>query len=186
MLYDFTVLRLTYLRKAMKLYNQCEKSDITKEWILQIHVNLANLYMETGRVVESIEVLEPCKFIFGMALGNYAAKIYQSSTCTLNEHEQKELLLFTKYHYHILSENSESSLVPQDILESFKEAENYVDTILKECFSQISIFEDFELNENAFDIRENVYRTWCRENQLALSVVNICQKKWWIIFIYRI
>ena len=120
MLYDFTVLRLSYLRKALQLYNLCEKSDVAEAWMLQVYVNLANLYMETGRVVESIQVLETCKFSFGMALGNYAAKIYQLSTCTLDEHEQKELLLFAKYHYHILSENSETSLVPQDILESFK------------------------------------------------------------------
>lgn len=136
MLYDFTVLRLSYLRKALQLYNLCEKSDVAEAWMLQVYVNLANLYMETGRVVESIQVLETCKFSFGMALGNYAAKIYQLSTCTLDEHEQKELLLFAKYHYHILSENSETSLVPQDILESFKKAENHVDIVLKDFFEE--------------------------------------------------
>ncbi|MBO5372613.1 MAG: hypothetical protein J6A75_07825 [Lachnospiraceae bacterium] len=97
MLYDFTVLRLTYLRRALQLYNLCEKSDVAEAWMLQVYVNLANLYMETGRVVESIQVLETCKFSFGMALGNYVAKIYQLSTCTLDEHEQKELLLFAKF-----------------------------------------------------------------------------------------
>lgn len=178
MLYDFTVLRLSYLRKALQLYNLCEKSDVAEAWMLQVYVNLANLYMETGRVVESIQVLETCKFSFGMALGNYAAKIYQLSTCTLDEHEQKELLLFAKYHYHILSENSETSLVPQDILESFKKAENHVDIVLKEFFEDVPIYEDFEVKElSEFEIRENIYRTWCRENQLALSVINICQKK---------
>lgn len=178
MLYDFTVLRLIYLRRALQLYNLCEKSDITEAWMLQVYVNLANLYMETGRVVESIEVLEPCKFSFGMALGNYAAKIYQLSTCTLDEHEQKELLLFAKYYYHVLSENSENSLVPQDILESFKKAENHVDIVLKEFFEDVPVYEDFEIKElSEFDIRENAYRTWCRENQLALSVINICRKK---------
>ena len=82
-------------------------------------------YMETGRVVESIQVLETCKFSFGMALGNYAAKnmVIDMHRCG-DEHEQKELLLFAKYHYHILIlKTSETSLVPQDILESFKKAE---------------------------------------------------------------
>lgn len=178
MLYDFTVLRLTYFRSALKLYNSCEKSDITEAWMLQVYVNLANLYMEIGRVVESIEVLESCKFRFGMALGNYAAKIYQLSTCTLDESEQKELLLLAKYHYHMLSNNSETSFVPQDILKSFRKAENYVDIVLKDFFEDVPIYEDFEEKESSeFEIRENVYRTWCRENQLVLSVINICQKK---------
>lgn len=178
MLYDFTVLRLDYLRKSLKLYRLSEKSDIREEWMVQVSVNLANLYMETGRIVESIEELEPCKFTLGMALGNYAAKIYQLSTYILDEHEQKELLLFAKYHYHILSEYNDDPLMPKDILENLKKAEDYVDLVLEDCFSDIAIYKDFDTHDlKGFDIKENLYRLWCREEQLALSVINICQKK---------
>ena len=50
--------------------------------------------------------------------------------------------------------------------------------MLKDFFEDVPIYEDFEVKElSEFEIRENIYRTWCRENQLALSVINICQKK---------
>ena len=58
---DYTVQRLSYFRKAIELYDTSTDSKISKIWMLQVHTNLANLYHETGRIVESIAVLEPIK-----------------------------------------------------------------------------------------------------------------------------
>jgi hypothetical protein len=178
-IYDFTVLRMDYLRNVLKIYDLSKKIEVNKELIAQVRVNLANLYLETGRIVESIEELENCKFTLGMALGNYAAKLYQLSTYVLDKTEQKELLIHAKYYYSMLSKNgSNDPWMPKDIYESFKQAETYVSLVLEDCFSDTVVFKDLEASDlKEFDIKENQYRLWCRENQLALSVDNIYQKK---------
>lgn len=176
---DYTVQRLSHFRKAIALSSTSTDSKISKTWMLQVHTNLANLYHETGRIVESITVLEPIKLTLDMALGNYAAKLYALSAHSLDGSAQKETLIESVLHYQFLIEKYHpSSTMPEDIYLSFCQAKEYVQQLLKQKYEQTKVYTDFpdsELEELGLS-RQN-YRTWCREKQLALSFRNIYQKK---------
>lgn len=176
---DYTVRRLSYFRKAIELNNTSTDSKISKTWMLQVHTNLANLYHETGRIVESITVLEPIKLSLDMALGNYAAKLYALSAHSLDESEQKETLIESVLHYQFLIERYQpSSTMPEDIYLSFCQAKEYVQQLLKHKYEQTKVYADFPDSEiEELGLPQQKYRIWCREKQLALSFRNIYQKE---------
>ena len=176
---DYTVQRLSYFRKAIELYDTSTDSKISKIWMLQVHTNLANLYHETGRIVESIAVLEPIKLSLDMALGNYAARLYALSAHSLDESEQKEALIESELHYQFLIEKYHpSSTMPEDIYRSFCQAKEYVQQLITQKYEQIKLYTDFPDSEiEELRLPQQDYRIWCREKQLALSFRNIYQKK---------
>ena len=176
---DYTVQRLSYFRNAIELYDTSTDSKISKIWMLQVHTNLANLYHETGRIVESIAVLEPIKLSLDMALGNYAAKLYALSARSLDDSEQKETLIESVLHYQFLIEKYHpSSTMSEDICRSFYQAKEYVQQLIAQKYEQIKVYADFsDLEIEEFEIPQQNYRIWCREKQLALSFRNIYQKK---------
>ena len=118
-LYDYGVKRLSLLREALALYQKRPLSKISSTWMNQVRVNLANMYMETGRIIESLDMLESCKDSFGMARINYAAKLYQLSFYTLDKEIQKEFLLAASNYYEtVISQYSERQAydpIPEDI-----------------------------------------------------------------------
>lgn len=176
---DYTVQRLSYFRKAIELYDTSTNSKLSKIWMLQIHTNLANLYHETGRIVESIAVLEPIKLSLDMALGNYAARLYALSAHSLDESEQKEALVVSLLHYQFLIEKYHpSSTMSEVIYRSFCQAKEYVQQLIAQKYEQIQVYADFSDSEiEEFELPQQDYRIWCREKQLALSFRNIYQKK---------
>lgn len=176
---DYTVQRLSYFRKAIELYDTSIDSKLSKIWMLQVHTNLANLYHETGRIVESITVLEPIKLSLDMALGNYAAKLYALSAHSLDESEQKEALIESVLHYQFLIEKYHpSDTMPEDIYLGFCKAKEYVQQLIKQKYEQTKVYTDFPDSEfEELGLPRSEYRTWCREKQLALSFRNIYQKK---------
>ena len=176
---DYTVQRLSYFRKAIELNEASTDSKIPKTWMLQVHTNLANLYHETGRIVESITVLEPIKLSLDMSLGNYAARLYTLSAHSLDESEQKEALIESELHYQFLIEKYHpSSTMPEDIYRSFCQAKEYVQQLITQKYEQIKVYTDFPDSEiEELGLPQQDYRIWCREKQLALSFRNIYQKK---------
>lgn len=176
---DYTVQRLSYFRKAISLNEANNDTKISKTWMLQVHTNLANIYHETGRIIESISVLEPIKLSLDMALGNYAAKLYALSDHSLDECEQKETLVESALHYQFLIEKYKpSDTMSEDIYLGFCQAKEYVQHLIKQKYEQTKAYTDFpDLEAEEFGLPRHEYRTWCRKNQLALSFRNIYQKK---------
>lgn len=176
---DFTVQRLSYLRKAIALNDENKDTKISKIWMAQVHTNLANIYHETGRIIESIAVLEPIKLSLDMALGNYAAKLYTLSMYSLDECEQKEVLVESALHYDFLIEKYKpSETMVEDAYHSFARAREYVQQLIEEDYRQVKIYQDLSDSEfKELELTQSGYRIWCREKQLALSFRNIYQKK---------
>ena len=176
--HELIVKRMSFMRDAVSCFAKNENSLLSKQWMAQVHTNLANLYMETGRILESIEELEKVKFDIGMAMGNYAAKLFKLSECTLDQSEQKETLCKALTHYKLVVEKGkDDASIYAGAYDNFCASEDFIQRLLKDKYDEISIYTD--IPDDYFketDLDTTAYRKWCRENRLALSFRNIVEK----------
>lgn len=180
-LYDYEIMRLNLYREALILYEKHTESKITDYWMNQVRVNLANVYRETGRVVESLSILEPYKDCFGMARINYAAKLYQLSSYTLDKEIKKELLSDALFYYETTinnySERKEYDPIPDDIYNSVCKAKTMLENELNSEYKDIPIIRDLpEDLDSSLGLEFGKYKQWCRDNKLILSLRNIHKK----------
>ncbi len=176
LIYEYSLQRISLYRKALFLYEHQDEHIISKMWMNQVRVNLANMYNEIGRTIEAIEILEPIKDTFGMARINYASKLYQLSSFTLNKSEQKELLINALNYYRSTIENyperRQYDPIPEDIFQNLNSMYESIKQTLE------SNYEKTDVNFDAFDNSDfdNIeYKKWCKEMRLILSFRNLYQ-----------
>ena len=177
MYFELMLERMTFMRSSIAAYASSDFS-ISKLWMAQVHTNLANLYLETGRILESLEELESVKFDIGMAMGNYGGKLYELAKYSLDESEQKEALLNALSHFQlVVNHGKDDSYIRPEEYHLFCESEVFIKELLNNKYSEIPVYSDFPDNSlKDLGIEDNQYRKWCRDNRLAISFRNIVDK----------
>jgi len=174
--FDLLLSRLTFMRASTASYAQNPNTLISKHWIAQVHTNLANLYLESGRILESLEELESVKFQIEMAMGNYGGKLYELAQHSLDKSEQKELLVDALNHFKLATLHGKNDNYKHPAAyDGFCTAQTYIQEVLEsDEYSEISIYTDIPDDYyKDLEIKDNLYRKWCRDNKLALSFRNI-------------
>lgn len=179
MYFELMLNRLSLMRSSISSYSQNSATQISKQWIAQVHTNLSNLYLETGRILESLEELESVKFEIGMAMGNYGGKLYQLANCSLDKSEQKELLIDALSHFDlVVLHGKDDPYMPSKSYDDFCAAESHIQRLLEHSdYREVSVYSD--MPDGYFKdigLEDNPYRKWCRDNNLALSFRNIVEK----------
>ncbi len=164
--------RVDYLRKALALHS--EKSKVSTVYMAQVSINLANIYYEMGRVIESIEVLsETNKSIsmFPMALGNLAIKHHTLAECCTDENVKRYLL--------------EQALIGLDVIFKSEKNKEYIDEDQEKVFSNWGVYikgildqylGDIKPWDNGYDVND-IYKNWCSKKQLSLNYINVICKQ---------
>jgi len=183
--FDLIIQRMNFMRESISIYRQNVDTQISKQWISQVHTNLSNLYKETGRILESLDELEPVKLEIGMALGNYASKLYTLAFCTLDKSERKEMLIDALSHYKLVVEKADEGFNEESLyeraLDHFRESTISIERLLEGEYAEIKMHQDFSDSEFADEynklIGKNEYRAWCKNNRLALSFRNLVNEQ---------
>lgn len=172
--FESVILRTSYMRKALSLY--VPDGTLNRAYISQVHTNLANLYHECGRIIESIELLSDVRFEIPLPAINFAAKQYSLSMYCLYDSQKLFLLWQSKVYYQMVLENKESHfLIPEDQLEGVYAAYDFICEKLRSDFQEIPIWEELSIEEKlSLEIGENSYKEWCKKHLLVLSYVNTC------------
>lgn len=169
-LYNNYVQRIDAYRKAIKLSKQVEK--LNPYYLSQIYVNLANVYIEMGRVVESIDELKKVEELvdfFPMAKANLGIK-HLSLAQSITDRSVMRFLIEQG-----IKEIQQSCIdfsihgIPEDIGDTiFKWKEN-MEQILKERLSDVEPW-------NPVEREDSKYKEWAAEKNLSLSYANIIYK----------
>nr|DAJ97208.1 MAG TPA: hypothetical protein [Caudoviricetes sp.] len=184
LIYEYSLQRISLYRKALSVYDHQSEPKISQMWMNQVRVNLANLYTEIGRTVEALEILEPIKNSFGMARINYASKLHQMSSHTLDKSEQKEFLLHALYYYESTIENyperKKYDPIPDDVFQGLHSAYTIIKQELDSSYADVNIYSDIPddwANDiaNDLNIGNSGYKKWCRDKRLVLSFRNLFQ-----------
>lgn len=159
--------RIEEHRKAIRLLGK--ETGLSNIYISQIFVNLANTYLEMGRVMESIQELMNAQNIvkgFPMARANLAMKHYSLSTRTTEMSVMRFLMDRGLEIIRDVADNAEPEFVPLDILENFYEWELYfersIDTNLRDV-------EPWSASEDV----EDQYNNWSVKRNLTLNYINV-------------
>lgn len=159
--------RIQEYRKAISLINKDTKlSDI---YLSQIFVNIANLYLEMGRVVESIqELIDGNNVVEGflMAKANLAMKHYSLSIRTTDESVVKFLMEKGLVEIGKVIEESKSEYIPVDILENFCKWESFFEKYIIENLSDVKAWN----KSKDVDYR---YKEWSAKRKLTLNYINV-------------
>lgn len=159
--------RIEEYRQAIALIEA--GTDMSPLYITQVYINLANLLLEMGRVVESVEELKRANTIvrgFPMARGNLAA-MHDSLARRITDKSIKRFLCEKGLEEsRIAADSSTPELVPFDIMKIYYEWELYFE---REIFTA---YKDDESWEESLDINEQ-YKIWCSKNYLSLNYINI-------------
>jgi len=159
--------RIGDYRKALNLIR--EDSKLHKLFISQIYVNLANVFLEMGRVIESIETLKEVNKLvedFPMAKGNLAMKHYSLSTRTTDESVISFLLNRGLEEIRETVDNTTQDLVPLDIIENFYDWENYFERSID---SNLTDVEPWTISSDVDD----KYKNWSAKMNLSLNYINV-------------
>lgn len=162
--------RIDVYRKAIKLIEN--GTMLSKLYTSQVYVNLSNLYMEMGRVVESIQTLMNANNIvkgFQMASGNLAIKHYSLATRTTDESVMRFLMDKGLSDIKDTIDNATEGIVPLDILNMFCEWELFIEKSIDTNLSQVEPWDKSE------DVDDN-YKNWCSKKQLSLNYINVIYK----------
>lgn len=161
---------LELYRGALDIYNENPDIGIRPEYIAQISTNLANLYFDMGRVVESIELLRgTVKSLkqFPMALGNYAIKCFSLiDYCTDSEKNKFLIDLSLEILDSLLGKEIDVQLISPDQIAGFERWRNHILLVNEKSFSEISAWE------SNLDVDQK-YKKWCVRNNLSLNYINI-------------
>lgn len=159
--------RIEEYRKAIKLINK--ETKLSDLYISQIFVNIANLYLEMGRVVESIEELMNENNIvenFFMAKANLAMKHYSLSTRVTDESVIKFLMEKGFAEIRKVINEIKSENIPADILENFYEWELFLRNSITENLCDVKSWDESK------DVNIK-YKEWSAKRKLTLNYVNV-------------
>lgn len=158
-------------REAIKFIDSGTKLPL--KYTSQIYVNYANLLLEMGRIIESIQVLVNRRNFednFPMADANLALKYYALAKIVTNNSNRrfimdKSLEMLTK----TLEKATEESM-PKDILEKLYDWEVQIEKTIDQTLLKTKPWDKSE------DVNAS-YKEWCAKNNLSLNYINIvCSK----------
>lgn len=168
---DSYALRVEAYRKAIKSIPENSKQN--KAGISRFYVNLANLYHEMGRVVESIELLSDAEKVvdsFPMAMGNMGIKHQTLANSLTDEPHNFSIAKFLfRNGLELLTEtldNAKEETVPLESFEDFRDWEIELERILDTYFCET---QEWNIKE---DVEED-YKKWSAQNNLSLNFINI-------------
>jgi hypothetical protein len=145
--FDLIIQRMNFMRESISIYRQNTDTQISKQWIAQVHTNLSNHYKETGRILESLDELEPVKLEIGMALGNYASKLYTLAFCTLDKSERKEMLIDALSYYKLVIEKADEGFNEESLYERalnhFRKSTVSIERLLEGEYAEIKCIRIF-------------------------------------------
>ena len=161
-----TEMEIFHLRSALK---KDFSGELPKERRCQIMTNLANLFSEIGRSVESIEYWDRSLAImpsFAMARGN---KGYGFASYARSLYDQGHAAVFLKFAHADL-ESALSSKLHEDAKEVFAKQRQWIESVLSpELINKDIDLHNFSLGSSQEEI---LYRQWCLENRLFLNPLN--------------
>ncbi|MCU5578290.1 LA2681 family HEPN domain-containing protein [Bacillus wiedmannii] len=164
-------LRIKAYRLAIRLSKLSKKLD--NLFVSQIYVNLSNVYIEMGRIVESIEELKKVEHLvdhFPMARGNLAIKHISLAQRITDRTVMRFLIEKGLAELEDVCASATPDVIPVDSLQHFQECERYM-----ENFVDTHLSDNEPWSENS-DV-DDVYKVWSAERNLALNYVNIIYKK---------
>lgn len=164
--YNNYFLRINDYREAITLIKS--GTDIIKIYTSQVFVNYANILIEMGRVVESVQLLNDNNIVkdFPMARANLAIKHMSLASRTTDESVMRFLLDKGLEELSNVIEHAEEKYIPHDILEQFCEWEIHFERSIDKNLS------DVEPWDNSRDV-DNEYKNWCSKNHLSLNFINV-------------
>ncbi|PEP14043.1 LA2681 family HEPN domain-containing protein [Bacillus wiedmannii] len=164
-------LRIKAYREAIRLSKLSKKLD--NLFVSQIYVNLSNVYVEMGRIVESIEELKKVEHLvehFPMARGNLAIKHMELTNKITDRTVMKFLIEQGLAELEDVCVSATPDDIPFDILQLFHRWERYMEDSVDNYLS----------NDEPWSEKNDVddsYKVWSAERNLALNYVNIIYKK---------
>lgn len=167
-LQDSFIERIKLYRLALDKYD--EKSKIPAAYMVQVSTNLANLYYEMGRIVESIETLQNARQIlkdFPMSAGNYAIKHHTLAECCIEDDKSKFLLEKALTELDpILKGEYDLRYIEADQLELFFNWNDYIEDIIMNFYSEVDAWTEEK------DVDDS-YKDWSSRKHLSLNYINV-------------
>lgn len=160
--------RIKSYRDAIVLTKE-EEHTLSKAYVSQIYVNLANVYNEMGRTVESIEELKKVEnFIdqFPMARANLAIKHHSLSTKITDRSVMRFLIEKGVSELEDVCKSVTPDHMPDDILAQFIEWKRYMEEIINVHLSDVKPWSLI------LDVDDN-YKNWASKRNLSLNYINI-------------
>ncbi|MGH1037728.1 LA2681 family HEPN domain-containing protein [Bacillus cereus] len=170
-LFNNYIQRIRAYREALRLTEANDKLNL--HYISQIYVNLANVYIEMGRVVEAIQELKNVEKLVGdfpMARGNLAIKHFSLAQRVTDRKIMRFLIEKGFSELKIVCDEATSDMIPIDALEMFYDWEKYMENVLDTNLSDV---ESWSVNQDVDD----EYKTWSAQNNLSLNYINVICKK---------
>lgn len=135
----------------------------------QIYVNLANVYNEMGRTVESIEELKKVENLvemFPMARANLAIKHHSLSTKVTDRSVMRFLIEKGIYELEDVLKNETPAYMPDDIFKQFIEWKRYMEEINNNHLSDVKPWsKELDVNDE--------YKSWASKRNLSLNYINV-------------
>lgn len=159
--------RIKSFRMAIVLSKEEETLD--KAYVSQIYVNLANVYNEMGRTVESVEELKNVGNLvnqFPMASANLAIKHHSLSTKVTNRAIMRFLIEKGISELEDVCKNVTPEDMPDDILAQFIDWKRYMEEIINVQLSDVKPWSiTLEVDDD--------YKIWSARKNLSLNYINI-------------
>lgn len=164
-------LRIAAYREAIGLSHLSDK--LNHFFVSQIYVNLANVFVEMGRIVESVEELKKVEHLvdyFPMARGNLAIKHMSLAQRITDRTVTRFLIEKGLVELEDVCVKATPDVIPLDILETFHKWERYMENVIETNLSDVEPWSEKQ------DV-DDVYKIWSAERNLALNYVNIIYKQ---------
>lgn len=165
--FDNFALRIDAYREAITLSETSE--NLSNLFLSQIYVNLANVYNEMGRIVESVEELKNVEDLvenFPMARANLALKHLSLSEGITDRSIKRFLIEKGILELEDIFEKVTFDDMPIDTLEQFQEWKKYMEEVIETNLSDVQSWSD------KLDV-DDVYKEWSAERNLTLNYLNI-------------
>ncbi|MBT2217986.1 hypothetical protein KK120_19470 [Virgibacillus dakarensis] len=160
-------LRIKDYREAISLSKENDK--LSPVYASQIYVNLANVYNEMGRTVESIEELKKVENLvdrFPMARANLAIKHLSLSEKVTNRSVMRYLIEMGISELDDVCNNVTPDGMPIDTLGQFKKWKRYMEEVVDTSLSDV----------DSWSVQQDVdddYKAWSASRNLTLNYLNI-------------
>ncbi|PFE14044.1 LA2681 family HEPN domain-containing protein [Bacillus cereus] len=161
------IMRIAAYREAIKLSKL--NNELSNDYVSQIYVNLANVYVEMGRIVESIEELKKVEHLvdnFPMAIGNLAIKHMSLAQMVTDRSVMRALINKGLVKLKDICMSATPDIIPLDILKLFHKWERYMENCIDTNLSDVESWSE------KHDV-DNVYKIWSAERNLSLNYMNI-------------
>lgn len=153
--------------KYFEVTRSCfESENLDDQYFYPIITNYSNTLFRSGRMIESIDLINPHIFKFIHAHASFSRALMELSIKCPDRSVSKLILITSLGYYNDVINDEQFESLEKDQQGVFKESRDY---ILKTINTKYSDIEAFTPKSK----KSNKYKRWCSDNKLTLSYCNI-------------